>query len=201
MFSGGPSKSIMFQSLYDLLYVNNNLKITGLILGVLLLSGHVVALFKPVPVQRFLIALPRNRQLGLMLLAVAAGWALLLVSYMDMGEFYTWRNRMQLIVVAGFVLVARYVEEFISVRALGCLLLLVATPVLEAAFLKQPVTRLLLPTLAYAWVLLGMFWIGMPYLMRDLIAGVTRSPGRWLTVCLAGAAYGAAILVCAVLYW
>lgn len=191
----------MFQSLYDLLYVDNNLKITGLILGAALVGAHLVGLFKPEPVQQFLKTLPRNRSLGLVLLGIAAAWALLMVSHMDMGEFYTWRNRMQLVVIAGFVLVARYVEEFISVRALGCLLLLAATPVLEAAFLKQPASRLLLPTLAYAWILIGMFWVGMPYLLRDQIAWVTRTRVRWLLACLAGIGYGAAILLCALLFW
>ncbi len=191
----------MIQSLYDFLYVDNSLKVTGLVLGVALLAGHLTALFQPRPVQQFLTALPRSRPLGLVLLTLAAAWALLLTSHMDMGEFYTWRGRIQLIVIVGFILVARNVDDFLSVRAVGCLMLLAATPVLEAAFLKQPVSRLLLPTLAYGWILVGMLWVGLPYLMRDQISWATRSPARWFSLCALGAGYGAAILVCAVLFY
>lgn len=196
-----PPDQVMIQSLYDFLYIDNSLKVTGLLLGSALLAGHLAALLQPRPVQDFLTTLPRSRPLGLVLLTIAAAWALLLTTHMDMGEFYTWRPRIQLIVIIGFVLVVRYVDDFLSVRAIGCLMLLAATPVLEAAFLKQPTSRLLLPALAYAWILVGMFWVGMPYLMRDKIAWVTRTPVRWLAACALGAGYGAAMLVCALLYY
>ena len=72
----------------------------------------------------------------------------------------------------------------------GVFFLLAACPVLEAAFLEDPVTRILLPIFAYAVIIKGLFWVGMPYLMRDAIDWVTARPQRWRTACSAGALYG-----------
>ena len=70
-------------------------------------------------------------------------------------------------------------REFLAVRALGCLLLLVAGVVLQAAFQQPPVSRLLLPALAYAWIIAGLYFVGMPFLMRDAVNWVTASAIRW----------------------
>jgi len=62
------------------------------------------------------------------------------------------------------------------VRALGALLLLVAGPVLTAAFLQPQASRLLLPILAYAWIIVGMYFIGMPFLMRNWTSWIVAKP-------------------------
>jgi hypothetical protein len=42
-----------------------------------------------------------------------------------------------------------------------------------------------------------MFWIGKPYLLRDQINWLTRSATRWRIAAIAGVAYGAVVLLCA----
>ena len=87
-------------------------------------------------------------------------------------------------------------DEFLAVRALGMLLLLMAEPLLESAFLRPERSRLLLVALAYAWAVKGIFYVGMPYLMRDLILWVTKTRLRWNVMGAAGLAYGVALLIC-----
>jgi hypothetical protein len=99
------------------------------------------------------------------------------------------------------VLVVSFVPEFLAVRALGALLLLAASPVLHAAFLQPQTSRLLVPILAYVWVLGGMFLVGMPYLLRDGITWATANPGRWKMASAGGVAYGALMLVVAAIAW
>jgi hypothetical protein len=60
------------------------------------------------------------------------------------------------------------------------------------------VTRLLLPFLAYAWIIVGMFFVGMPYLMRDWIDWVLAKPIRWTLAVWSGVAYGALMLILAI---
>lgn len=100
-----------------------------------------------------------------------------------------------------FFLVVAYVPEFLAVRALGTLMLLGASPVLHAAFLQPPATRLVLPILAYAWVVIGIFLVGMPYLLRDWISWATQNAGRWKLAAMGGAAYGVGMLVLAAVAW
>ena len=92
-------------------------------------------------------------------------------------------------------------REFLFVRGLGLCLLMAAAPILYSAFLKEPTTRLLLPILAYAMIVKGLFFVGMPYLYRDGVNWLTASKSRWKTASLAGLAYGTAIVLCAITVW
>jgi hypothetical protein len=76
-------------------------------------------------------------------------------------------------------------------------MLLAAGPVLAAAFLQPQTSRLLLPILAYAWIFAGMFFVGMPFLLRDAITWVTATDARWRLAVWSGIVYGVALLLAA----
>ena len=103
--------------------------------------------------------------------------------------------------LVAYFLTLKFVDDFLAVRALGILLLLAAEPVLEAAFLRPETSRLLLTVLAYAWVVMGILWVGMPYKLRDQIGFVAKTEGRWRLAALGGVIYGIAVLVCALTQW
>ena len=46
-----------------------------------------------------------------------------------------------------------------------------------------------------------MFWVGMPYLLRDQIAWVSASAKRWRGLAVGGLVYGAAVLLFALFSW
>ncbi len=194
----------MFEALYQYLYHLTPeggipMKGTGIVLGLALIASHAWALLKPAEAQAFLHRFPRNGFWGALLLSIGFAWSLMIIQHMDMGEFFHLRRWFLLIVPAGFVGVLLYVKEFLAVRALGSLLLLAAGPVLCSAFLQPQVSRLLLPILAYVWIIGGMFLVGMPYLMRDGINWVTREPLRWKLASLSGLGYGALLLLVAMI--
>ena len=91
----------------------------------------------------------------------------------------------------------KFVDEFLAVRALGILCLLAAEPLLDAAFLHPEASRLLVTVLAYLMIVAGLFWVTMPYLLREQIHWSTKTSGRWRLLSGLGFAFGAAILVCA----
>lgn len=172
-----------------------DLKTAFLLIGLLLVLGHAVALLRPRATQDFLRALPRSKPLGMLLLALATIWAWLLVRHIDLGEFTNWRPRLLILIPIAAWLTWQYVHEFLAARALGMLTLLAAEPLLEAAFLRPETSRLLLVTLVYVWIFLGLFWIGMPYTLRDQIGWVSKSESRWKTAAVAGLSYGALLLI------
>lgn len=184
---------------------------TGIALGVWLVAAHALMLAKPAAVQGFLKKFSRNHQLGQILLAVGLLWFWLLVAppgkgvlhalSMDLGEFNGLKKYLRYVVPLSIIAVGIAVKEFLSVRALGLLGLMVAAPLLEAAFLKDPASRLLVPLFAYALIIASLYWVGMPYLFRDAVGWVTATPGRWRAASLAGLAYGVAVLACAFLFW
>jgi hypothetical protein len=194
----------MFKELHDYLYHLSPtgglpMKPVGILLGLALLVTHLWAWRNADKAKAFLRSFPRHYGWGVALLTIDFFWSMMVLSNMDMGEFFFLRKWFLTLVPIGFVLVLIYVKEFLSVRALGSLMLLVSGVVLAAAFLQPPVTRLLLPVLAYAWIISGMFFVGMPFLMRDWTTWLLAKEGRWSLVVWGGIGYGAALLVLAVL--
>jgi hypothetical protein len=173
-----------------MIYPALDLRLLSLLAGIWLILSHGFALLAPAPVQRWLRKFPRSKPAGMFLLAIDSLWALLIVSTMDLGEFTYLRTILIIAIVIATFLTFRYVDEFLAVRAFGILLLLLAEPLLEAAFLKPQLGRLLLVLFAYIIALLGMFWVGLPYLLRDQIDRVRTSKPLWTTAALAGLIYG-----------
>jgi len=178
---------------YDL-----SLHTAGLIVGLLLLASHLIALVRPEQTKGWLLKLPRSRPLGIGLLAVDAVWTFWLVSNMDLGEFSQFRTWLQIGVPIVFVLTLFFIDEFLAVRALGIMALLAAEPILSACFLRPETARLLLVVLAYAWLTVGLFWVGMPYLLRDQIGWITKNGIRFKAATFTGLVYGLVVLACAV---
>jgi hypothetical protein len=177
------------------------LQITGLAAGFLLLLVHAAGLIKPEATMRMARSFPRSRAAGTVLLILAAAWSFILVTGIDLGEFSKLRNMMLVGIVAGSILTWMYVEEFLAVRALGMLLLLAAEPLLESCALRPESTRLLLVVLAYAWIIAGLFFVGMPYLLRDAVKILTANKQVWIAAALGGLLYGAALIAVALIGW
>jgi hypothetical protein len=184
---------------------------TGLVLAVWLISIHALMLAKPAAVQEFLKKFPRNQNFGQILLGIGLAWFWLLIApsglgklsalAMDLGEFNNAKKILQLLVPISLVLVCISVRDFLAVRALGLLGLMAAAPLLGAAYLKDPQSRLLLPIFAYAMLTASLFCVGMPYLFRDAVTWVTADQKRWTRLSFAGLGYGIATLVCAFAFW
>jgi len=190
------------QAIYNFLYEPGiPLKVMGIIIGAWLIASHAFALAKPDLVKPWLKQFPRNEKIGTILVVIAFAWTFVIWSCMDLGEFFKIERPVQLVLVAGCVGVVVYVKEFLAVRSLGFLLILAAAPILDSAFLKEPQSRLLIVILAYVIAILGMFWVGMPYLMRDQINWILASARRWKIAAIAGVVYGLVVLVCAAIWW
>ena len=184
---------------------------TGLVLAIWLIGIHALMLAKPAMVQGFLKKFPRNNQLGQIVMGIGLAWFWLLIApshlgklsalSMDLGEFNSAKGLLQWAVPVSLILVCRSVRDFLAVRALGLFGLMVAAPLLGAAFLKDPSSRLLVPIFAYAVLTASMFCVGMPYLFRDAVTWVTANQKRWTLLSMAGLGYGVATLICAFAFW
>jgi hypothetical protein len=171
------------------------LKWTMLLVGVLVVAAHAFALAKPGLMQGWLHRFPRSYEAGVFLTIAATAWFYFMVKWMDLGEFDKWRNPVLLITPIAGVLAIFFMRDFLAVRALGTLVLLLAEPLLESAFMRPETIRLFLVILVYVAVLLAMFWVGMPYTLRNQITWVSATPQRWRGAALAGLVYGA--ILCA----
>src|SRR5258708_18371504 len=148
-------------------------------IGAAVLLALFFGLLRPADTQKFLLKLPRSRMAGLVLLAVDAVWCFWLISSMDLEEFAWLKPYVQLPIPVLFFLSVIFVAVLFAARALGIFAMLIAEPMISAAFLRPELWRLLIVVLAYVWLTLGMFWVGKPYLLQDQITWVTKSILRW----------------------
>jgi hypothetical protein len=170
-----------------------SLRAAGVVVGAALVLLSLPGLLKPdlaALVQKF----PRSRIAGFIVLTVDLVWTMWLLATIEMGEFSSFRRPLLIAVPVGYVLTLRFVDEFLAVRALGIFCLLAAEPLLDAAFLRYEASRLLVTTFAYVLIIAGLFWVMIPYLLRDQINWSAQTTPRWRAVHAIGFAYGAAIL-------
>ena len=174
-----------------------SLQTVGTIAGAFLILISLPGLLKPdlaTVAQRF----PRSRVAGIILLTTGLVWSFWLLATMEMGEFSAFRRPLLIALPIGYVLVLRFVDEFLAVRALGILCLLAAEPLLDAAFLRYETSRLLVSVLAYLLIVAGLFWVAIPYLLRDQINWSARSAVRWRFMHGIALCYGVVILALAI---
>lgn len=176
-----------------------SLQTAGLIAGLFLLFVSLPGLINPESSRALARRLPRSRVAGFLILTVDLFWTLWLLATMEMGEFSGFRRPLLIILPVGFFLVLRFVDEFLAVRALGIFFLLAAEPLLDAAFFRVEPSRLLVTVFAYLLIVIGLFWVAMPYVLRDQINWTGRTLGRWRFTHGLVMIYGATILAFAVI--
>ena len=189
-------------------YEHLSLFTVGLILGLWLVGSHALMLAKPAKIQGLLTKFPRDTTSGQILLAIGLAWFWLLVApeglgklsvlAMDLGEFNGAKPLLRILVPVSLVLVAMSVRDFLAVRALGVVGLMVASPMLESAFLKDPASRVLVPIYAYA-LLTASLCLGRHALLVPGRRHLGHRQPKTLDylMSLAGLGYGVATLVCA----
>lgn len=172
-----------------------SLKTMMLAVGLALFLSHLLALLKGQELKAWLKEFPRNKPAGVFLTVLLAVWFYWLVKTSDLGEFSNWRGLVLYLTPVSAVLAIFFMQEFLAVRALGGLVLMAAEPILESAFLRDETSRLLLVSLTYVWIIVAMFWVGMPFTLRNQIAWVSASESRWRGAAIAGIAYGALLAI------
>jgi hypothetical protein len=184
----------LLDSAYQFLYNDLRLATVAIVVGIGLIIAHIIALMRAGSWLEKLKSVPRSQQIGMVVLTVDFIWAYMLASSMDLGEFYRLRWLAQLAIPAFFVGLLFVANDYLGARAIGILAILAACPLLDAAFQQPPTTRLFVSALAYLWATLGLFWVGMPFTMRDQVNWVTKTMGRYQAVAVAGIAYGGLLL-------
>lgn len=121
---------------------------------------------------------PRNAWLGRILVAVAMAWSLHLVWEMPLGWFDAYKVWLWVAGPVAYLLVIFFVDELLAARALGGLLLLIPSPLLDAARFQESAWRLAPVILAYVWVVCGIALVLAPYRFREWAQVLGRTDVR-----------------------
>ncbi len=174
------------------------LAVIAWILGTFAIGGGLVALGAPELVRRGMDNYPRSVWPGRILLAVDMVWSAYGVTQMHLGGFDAWKLHLYWLAPVLIVVGCLYLDEMLSVRALGGLLLLAAGPMLAAARWHPSLWRLVISVLAYLWIVAGLFFVLEPWWFRRVMR-CFRSPAALRAAGLSKVVFGAALVALALL--
>lgn len=193
---------------YVHIYEKLPLGVAGVCMGLALVLGHLAALLYPRQVQELAARACTSVRLGQLLLVVDFIWIVLLLwdspgnpLRMDLFDFNGIRLYLLIACPVVCYTLCMHSQQNLFGRALGLFLLLLGIVPLTAAFLKEPETRVLIPLWWYPVLTVAILWVPMPYLLRDWVAWLGKRVALMRTLAAAGLLYGAAVLICAILYW
>jgi len=165
-----------------------------IVLGALFLIGNsaIVATFK---------AFPRSKTAAGILFGAGAMWFLYNVWHLseaDFGEYHTG-------LFIGFGIVAAlsfiYVPDFLAVRGASVLMLMMATPLLDAGYMVYHLPQINLYKIAvYLGIVLALYLGASPFRLRDFFQWLFVTKGRPRVLGGALLVYGLALAVVAFTY-
>jgi hypothetical protein len=123
---------------------------------------------------------PRNYAVGIILMLLATGWFVWIVNNEPIADFAAYKPAM----LAGFaavgVLSCIFVRDFLAVRGLAVVLLLLAKLMVDTGrpHLGESPFVLVIQTWAYVMVVAGIWFTVTPWKLRDLLEFATASETR-----------------------
>ena len=181
---------------------------TGFAMGMVLMLLSLYVLLCPEHFRRQLVSVHAKSSAGTVLLGLDFIWVALLlfkadwnVLCMPLFEFENVRGILLLLCPVIWFVMSSMVKEQLFARALGFFLLLMAIVPMSAAFLKDPLSRILIPLWWYPVLTVAMFWVAKPYLFRDWMNSLAKHPALISGIAVFNFVYGLAICTCAGLFW
>ncbi|QHI68947.1 hypothetical protein [Tichowtungia aerotolerans] len=178
----------------------SSLAVIALILGVLALGGGFLAAKAPELVRRGMEKYPRSVWPGRILLAIDMGWAAYAVNLMHLGGFDAWKVHLMWLTPVLIIIGAVYLDEMLSVRALGGFLLLAAGSMLDAARWHPSLWRLVITVIAYLWIVAGLFFVLEPWWFRRVMLRFQSLPAI-RTAGISKAVFGVGLILLALLVY
>lgn len=176
-----------------------SLTVATLIPGLLLLALGVLLFAGGSAASAAIRALPRSPVASIVFFGTGAVWFLYNIWHLSEADFGQYRVLLfiffALVAVASFFLV----PDFLAVRGLAVLVLLGATPLLDAAYMEfaHP-QRLFMVAAVFVAVALAIYLGASPFRLRDFLDWLYRRPGRPRVLGGAFAVYG--LLLCGIAF-
>jgi uncharacterized protein YjeT (DUF2065 family) len=165
-------------------------------LGALIVLIRMPFVLAPSLARQALYGFPRNRWAAGCLAAIDLGWVSWLLMGLQLGWFEPYKMALYLMAPVAWVLLMVFVDELLAVRALGGLLILFPSPVLDAARWHLSPGRYVMIVLAYVMVIVGVVLVTQPHRFKRVARFFLQDRDdltRWFG--LAGVIVGALLVV------
>jgi len=156
------------------------LSLLSILLGVGMSVPQVYALTKPAQFTATARKLPRNLPVGIALMLLGTAWFLAIVNQEPIADFSAYKPIMMVAFAAVGLLTCVFVQDFLAVRGLAVVLLLLGKLMVDTGRPHLGATPwvLVIQVWAYVLIIAGMWLTITPWKFRDLIEFATANEKR-----------------------
>jgi hypothetical protein len=172
------------------------MKLSSLAIGLgLLYVLNIYGVLKPARFAEAARKFPRYTPVGYPLMLLATVWFVYNVYREPIADFAVMKPYLCGFFAAVGVGACIFVKDFLPVRGLAVLLLLAAKLMVDTARWADTSWRLVITTLAYVWIIVGMWLTVSPWRLRDIANWITASENRIRLFTGARVAFGIFVLL------
>ncbi len=161
-----------------------------ILLGLIVCAPQVYGLLKPQSFAAAARSFPRSLLWGWLMTVGGTLWFLSNVNAESISDFAAIKNYMLMFFAAAGLATCIFVRDFLAVRGLAVVLLLLAKTMVDTARWADTEWRLVIAAWAYLLVIVGMWLTVSPWRLRDFIDWSTATPGRTKAFCAVRLAFG-----------
>jgi hypothetical protein len=172
------------------------LSLLAILIGVGMGLPQVYGLLNPAGLAATTRRFPRNLRAGVVLMLLATAWFAWNVNVEPIADFSAFKPYMLGAFIAVGILSCIFVQDFLAVRGLAVLMLLLAKFMVDTGrpHLGESSWVLVIQYWAYLFVVMGIWFTVTPWRLRDLINWATASEGRTRFLSLIRLGFAACIL-------
>jgi hypothetical protein len=167
----------------------------SILLGLVMAVPNILGVLKPAALGAAARKFPRHPIIGPPLMLAATVWFLYYVSQEAVSDFLSFKPGLYALFGAVGVGACIFVRDFLPVRGLAVLFLLLAKLIVDTARWVDTEWRLVVVTWAYVLILAGMWFTISPWRLRDLINWATANEQRTRMLSVLRLAFALVILV------
>jgi hypothetical protein len=171
------------------------LSMLAILLGLLAALPGIYGLARPGAFGDAARRFPRYTPAGYVFIVLATLWFLWLLKQESIADFAAFKPVLYTLFAAVGLGACFFVKDFLAVRGLAVLYLLLAKLMVDTARWADTEWRLVITTWAYLLVLLGMWFTISPWRLRDLLNWFTANEKRTRLVSGVRAAFGVFVLI------
>ena len=169
----------------------------AIVLGALVALGNLMAVLKPELASAALKKFPRSTPLGYIFILVGTAWFVWNLKQESISDFESLKPALYALFIAVGIGTCIFVKDFIAIRGLAILFLLLAKLMVDAGrpHLGQTPWVLVIQTWAYVLVVAGIWFTISPWKLRDLLNWDVSNPTRFRTISGFRLAFGIFVVI------
>lgn len=167
----------------------------SILLGLLVVLPNVYGLLKPAEAAAKARKFPRDMTAGVFLMLLGTAWFVFNVSQESLSDFTRLKSIFYMLFAAVGIGSCVFVRDFLAVRGLAVVMLLLAKLMVDTARWVDTEWRLVIITWGYVLVVAGMWFTISPWRLRNLIDKATANEKLVRTLSAVRLAFGVLVLV------